>query len=473
MEHLSLNTQKKSFIAKKKSIFSEQVDPKIASYIAERENQYTKTFFALGAILWLVWILFDILFAHSVWLLILPTRIVGCLSFAIGYFIADRLHWQIKQNYIVLYTSLAISFMFSLIPEGSFFAYFTGAIFVNCLFYTTLYITRLSNLIYTAAFLSMIITPIIFNTLSFVDVLKNGVFAMISILFLMVFVADINRKNIIIFYQNMEKIKEQNQELEEKNKSIIESITYAQRIQKSILPRIKDLQAKLSGLSVIYKPKDIVSGDFYWYSQENENIFIVVADCTGHGVPGAFITLINHIFLNQAVLEKHILNTNQILHFVREKLVYTISSDENTKIRDGMDVALLNIDKSNMSIEFSGANRPLWMVQKQNPSELIEINGDKLFVGFHEGWDQTYFLSHSYKIQQGDRIYLFTDGITDLFGGTREKGSKFGKKRLRELILNTFHYPIDEQKKHIEAYLENWQGNLPQVDDICMVCVEV
>lgn len=158
---------------------------------------------------------------------------------------------------------------------------------------------------------------------------------------------------------------------------------------------------------------------------------------------------------------------------MREKLVLTISDGENTNLRDGMDVAILNIDKSNMSVEFSGANRPLWIIQKQNPSELLEINGDKLFDGYQEGWAQTSFVSHSIQVQQGDRLYLFTDGVTDLFGGHRMHGNKFGKKRLRELLLNTFHYSIQEQKNHIAESLSAWQGDLPQVDDMCMVCIEI
>lgn len=182
--------------------------------------------------------------------------------------------------------------------------------------------------------------------------------------------------------------------------------------------------------------------------------------------------MINNNFLNQVIKEQQILDPSKALTSVREKVIYTLNPHQNeTYIKDGMDISLLSIDTKTFSVEFSGANRPLWVMRGDTIEQLEEIQGDKIFIGYDEDWQNKNFHKKEFTLNKGDRIYLFTDGITDQFGG--EKDKKFGKNNLKQLLHQNFYQPMRIQKYIIEETLTQWQGNNPQTDDICVVGIQI
>jgi serine phosphatase RsbU (regulator of sigma subunit)/tetratricopeptide (TPR) repeat protein len=253
-------------------------------------------------------------------------------------------------------------------------------------------------------------------------------------------------------------------EIEEKNKNILDSITYAKRIQGALLASENLLKKNLSEHFVLYKPKDIVSGDFYWAVEKDDLFFLAAADCTGHGVPGAFMSLINTIFLNEAIIGKGISDPAKILDEVRTQLLLTLNAEGQTEeTKDGMDVALVSLNKKTNMLTFACANNPIWMIRE---GKLNVFSPDKFPVGKHYGIEKS-FTQHEFKLQKGDSLYLFTDGYADQFGGPR--GKKFKYKQLSEQLIAISEKKLPEQKNLLETVLENWKGKLEQVDDILIM----
>ncbi|MCC7331243.1 MAG: tetratricopeptide repeat protein [Flavobacteriales bacterium] len=253
--------------------------------------------------------------------------------------------------------------------------------------------------------------------------------------------------------------------VEEKNKEISDSIIYAKRIQEAILPSRYSLTEHLKNGFVLYKPKDIVSGDFYWLEKYNESIYFAAADCTGHGVPGAMVSVVCANALSKALLEENQTETGELLDRTRELVVERFTkNDENVK--DGMDISLCRI--SNNQLQWSGANNPLWIIRK-NSNEVEEIKGNKQPIGKSDSSQP--FTSHEVELTTGDTIYIFTDGFADQFGG--EKGKKFMYKQLKELFLAINHLKMDEQREKLNQAFINWQGSQEQVDDVCIIGVRV
>ena len=269
-------------------------------------------------------------------------------------------------------------------------------------------------------------------------------------------------------------IEEKNELVESKNKEITDSIFYARRIQRALLASDSLLQQHLPEYFVLNKPKDIVSGDFYWAtmmrseSSDKESFCLAVADCTGHGVPGAFMSLLNISFLNQAVIEKKLSSPELVLDHVRTQIISALNplgSGEET--RDGMDAILCVFDFKGMWLRFSAANNPLWLIRN---NELKEFGADKMPVGMYHG-EQKPFSKQTLGLRKGDMIYLFTDGYADQFGGP--KGKKFKYKKLQELLLEHHAKPVEEQRTILDATIEEWRSGLEQVDDILVVGIRV
>jgi serine phosphatase RsbU (regulator of sigma subunit) len=256
-------------------------------------------------------------------------------------------------------------------------------------------------------------------------------------------------------------IEEQKHIVEEKQKEIIDSINYARRIQYTLLAHKETLQVNLSDHFVLFKPKDIVSGDFYWAAAHGNRFYIAVCDSTGHGVPGAFMSLLNIGFLSEAIKEKNIAEPHLILNYVRERLIDTISKDEQ---KDGMDGILLCIDKSTAEpkISYAAANNEPILIQAGN---IIELEKDKMPVGKGERTES--FTTFTIQPQKGDVLYLYTDGYADQFGGP--KGKKFKYKPLNELLLSVHQLGVEQQQIMINTKFEEWKGNLEQVDDVCII----
>ncbi len=259
-------------------------------------------------------------------------------------------------------------------------------------------------------------------------------------------------------------IEKQKDEVEYQKKEIIDSITYAKRLQKAILPHRVEILETIPQSFVIYLPKDIVAGDFYWAETMNEYYYIAVADCTGHGVPGAMVSMVCSNAMNRTINEFGLTETGDILNKVRELVLNTFirSGDD---IQDGMDISLCRINKSTKEIQWSGANNPLWFYKNGN---LHEIKADKQPIGKYDYAKP--FTTHNLKTELNTNYYLFTDGFSDQFGTNNKKMTK---KRFRDLIISIQGKDMSTQKQLIQHYFKNWKGDEKQVDDVCIIGITI
>lgn len=262
----------------------------------------------------------------------------------------------------------------------------------------------------------------------------------------------------------VEKISQQKNEISEKNREITDSIKYASRIQYAALTTNEYIKHNFPfEYFILYKPKDIVSGDFYWLTRKDEHIYLAICDSTGHGVPGAFMSLLNISFLNEAINEKNITEPNLIFNYVRQRLIENLAQEEQ---QDGMDGTLLKINSSTGQITYSAAyNEPIMV----RDNKIIPLPADKMPIG--KGLKQESFTNYQLNIQKGDRIYLLTDGFADQFGGLNELerkkgGKKFKYKKIRQLLTEISYNHLDTQLHTLNNSFENWRGDLEQVDDV-------
>jgi ligand-binding sensor domain-containing protein/serine phosphatase RsbU (regulator of sigma subunit) len=255
----------------------------------------------------------------------------------------------------------------------------------------------------------------------------------------------------------------QKEELAQKNKDITDSIEYAKRIQVAILPQ----KIPFSRTFILFKPKAIVSGDFYWLIEKDGREFIAAVDCTGHGVPGAFMSIIGHNMLNKIVKEYGILKPSDILKHLDKEVNNTLqqTAEERNVVKDGMDMALVCFNKEENVLEFSGAYNPLFLIRK---GELFETKGDRFTIGRSVAdFGEKVFTNHSIKIEKGDSIYLFSDGYADQFGGIA--GKKFKLAPMKDLLLKIQNKSMEEQKLILDNTIEAWRGNIEQIDDIMVI----
>ncbi|MEO6882845.1 MAG: tetratricopeptide repeat protein [Bacteroidia bacterium] len=261
--------------------------------------------------------------------------------------------------------------------------------------------------------------------------------------------------------------------VDEKNKDITDSIYYARRIQRALLTSEGYLKKYLSDYFILYKPKDIVSGDFYWAINTENNFFIATADCTGHGVPGAFMSMLGINFLNEIVIEKKVLQPDKIMNDLRQNIIHALNPEETQEeAKDGMDMVLCAFDFKNRKLNLAASNNPVWIIRNAESESrfLEEIKPDKFPVGKHDK-DIIPFTAHEINLQKGDVVYTFTDGYADQFGGV--SGKKFKYKALKDLLLSNSHKSMEEQQKVMTQTIESWKGNLEQVDDILLIGIKV
>ncbi len=299
--------------------------------------------------------------------------------------------------------------------------------------------------------------------------IRNG-FVMGSMLFAILLVIILfslvkNKKAKKIIEKQKIEVEHQKHEVEEKQKEIIESITYAKRLQEAILPPQEFVDKHTPDNFILYKPKDLVAGDFYWAEKLNDLFFIAAADSTGHGVPGAMVSVVCSNALNRSVKEFNLTTTGEILDKTRELVLETFEKSVS-EVKDGMDVSLLCIDHKNKQIFWSGANNPLWYI---NNNELHEIKADKQPIGKTEYPKP--FTTHHISYEARTTFYLFTDGFADQFGGP--KGKKFKYKPFGDLLLSNNHLPLKQQSNLINNAFEDWKDNLEQVDDVCIVGIRI
>ncbi|MCX6311281.1 MAG: tetratricopeptide repeat protein [Bacteroidetes bacterium] len=260
--------------------------------------------------------------------------------------------------------------------------------------------------------------------------------------------------------------------VEEKNKSITDSINYAERIQSALLTQKETWEEIVPEYFILFKPRDVVSGDFYWAYSSNAYAVWCAADCTGHGVPGAFMSVLGMSFLDEIVSGKKIFSTGLILNLLREKIIHALEQrGREIRQRDGMDISIFSWNKKNNTIEFSGANNPAVIIRKSVAgNEVIFLEADKMPVGVHSG-DLKDFGKRDFQLQKGDALYCFTDGYADQFGG--EKGKKFKYKQLEEKLLAVSAMKMSEQKNVLDKTFEDWKGNLEQLDDVCVIGIRI
>ena len=268
------------------------------------------------------------------------------------------------------------------------------------------------------------------------------------------------------------KLAEKNKIIEQKNKNINDSITYAQRIQEAILPPQTYITELLHENFIFYKPKDIVSGDFYWVKQVGNHIITVVADCTGHGVPGAFMSMLGISFLNEIIQKREIIQTDQIINELRNQIKHSLRQHgHENETRDGMDIAVCAINMKNKKIQYSGAYNPLFLIrEKNNIPELIEIKADRMPVGFYYGKEKP-FTYNEMQLEPNDIFYTFSDGFIDQFGGDNNK--RFMSSNFKKLLLNIYDEPMQQQKETLEKTFNNWKKDYEQMDDILIMGIKV
>jgi ligand-binding sensor domain-containing protein/serine phosphatase RsbU (regulator of sigma subunit) len=267
--------------------------------------------------------------------------------------------------------------------------------------------------------------------------------------------------------QRTMEIEQQKEIIEEKQIEILDSINYAQRIQKSLMATDKMLDEHLKDYFVYFQPKDIVSGDFYWATPAKDGFLVVNADSTGHGVPGAIMSMLNISCLEKAT-ESGLDQPAEVLDFTRKKVIETLAKDGSAEGgKDGMDCSLVKYDIANMKITFAAAHNGIWIVRGE---ELIEYKADKMPVGKHHH-DQVPFSQTEVELQKGDIVYTFTDGYPDQFGG--EKGKKFKYKSLKKLLIEFSKMPMKEQGQALSKHFEAWKGDLEQLDDVCIIGVKI
>lgn len=270
-----------------------------------------------------------------------------------------------------------------------------------------------------------------------------------------------------IFNLDITQQKESEELIREKNKDITDSINYAKKIQQAILPSEELLLKKYPDAFVLYQPKDIISGDFYWYMPVADHLLFVCADCTGHGVPGALMSMIGSNIISHIVNEKETMSPHDVLTELDKRVRKTLKQDEEPDSRDGMDIAFCSLHHEKRLLHYAGANRPLAIFRK---GELIEYAPSKFPIGGQLSTEKK-FEGNTIQLEKGDCVYLFTDGVIDQFGGPL--GKKLMKKRFYELLQRIHHESMKEQKKQILLFFEEWKGGLEQVDDVLVMGIRV
>jgi serine phosphatase RsbU (regulator of sigma subunit) len=264
--------------------------------------------------------------------------------------------------------------------------------------------------------------------------------------------------------QALELIEVQKVELELRDRNITDSLIYAQRIQEALLPSESYFRKHFADSFILFKPKNIVSGDFYWIGEKGEKIFVVAADCTGHGVPGALMSMIGLKIIEKTINEDNIEIPSKILAVMNRGLEKTFSREKNigTIIRDGMDIGLCIIDRKRKKVDYAGAFLPLYLIRDGN---LIEIIADKIIIGMNPGGLP--YTDHEIDLLDDDIFYIFSDGYVDQFGGNENK--KFMYRRFRYLLTTIHHFPVNDQKAILDENIKTWMGSNEQVDDIMVI----
>lgn len=294
------------------------------------------------------------------------------------------------------------------------------------------------------------------------------IYTVIGLLIIVLVFAGFMFNRFKVTQKQKEIIEKQKQLVEENQKEIIDSITYAKRIQQVLLTSEKYIGNYVKEFFILFKPKDIVSGDFYWAIYLNNKFYLATADCTGHGVPGAFMSMLGINFLNEIIIEKGITRPDEILNALRTEIIEALNPEGTIeKSKDGMDMSLCCFDFSKLTLEYASANNGIYIVRNK---EIMELKGDKMPVGMHTDEIKP-FTWNKIQLQEGDGVYTYTDGYPDQFGGP--KGKKFKYKQFIEQLLEISHQGMIVQKETLSKVFANWKENLEQVDDVTVIGIRI
>jgi serine phosphatase RsbU (regulator of sigma subunit) len=265
-----------------------------------------------------------------------------------------------------------------------------------------------------------------------------------------------------------DKVKERTIEIESQKEEITSSIEYASRIQMAMLPVEDHFKESFSDYFIIFKPRDIVSGDFYWIGEDAKSIFFTVADCTGHGVPGAFMSTMGISTLNEIIANNRNLQSNKVLNLLRQKTMTALHQTGKVgEAADGMDIAFCVLNKNRKTLQYSGAFNPLFIFQG---GELKEYKADRMPIGVYYGKEIS-FTNYVINVAKGDTLYIFSDGFASQFGGP--EGAKYKKYNLRRILSDIYYRPMIEQRNILLTEFDSWKGSADQVDDITIIGVRI
>lgn len=257
-------------------------------------------------------------------------------------------------------------------------------------------------------------------------------------------------------------------EIETRHKEVMDSVNYAKKIQEAILPDLNEIFNHIPHSFILFKPRDIVSGDFYWFAHKNNISIIAAVDCTGHGVPGAFMSMIGNTLLNKLVLEKNIVDPGEILSKLDKEVNHALKQNRSdSESRDGMDVALLKIDYTKMEICYAGANRPLYYIKE---NQLTEIKASKFPIGGMQLENEKIFQNHILQVSPFDTFYISTDGFADQFGGV---GKKLMTKKFKDILVSIQDKKMSEQRMYLSNFIEEWKKDFEQTDDILVIGIRI
>jgi serine phosphatase RsbU (regulator of sigma subunit) len=459
----------------------------------ETERFHTITCW-IGIVLNLVWAISDYV--------VFPEKFFDFFLFRVSVSVSSLIFLSFKNKlrdgiyfcmfYLVLGISIQNAYMWSLMDAGHFkqhtFAYIALFIGAGML---VLWEIWYSVFIFIATLVSNFIFLKVNSQLNPSDFLINGGLLTLTVALFSVFLIRSRYRLTIkeiksrlqlskskeLLQEEHKTVIHQKKEIEEKNTEILSSIRYAKRIQYALLPPEEKMNELFNDYFVFYQPKDIVSGDFYWatkvlttrFDDDNTAIHLIaVADCTGHGVPGAFMSLIGNNYLKQSAKEKSVNTPAQALDFLNTNVVATLNQHTtDVPVRDGMDISLVAIEFTTKKLQFAGANNPIYILRNK---ELIVLKPDKQAIG-SVSEELKSFTNHSFDLQTGDLIYMFTDGFADQFGGP--DGKKLKYKKFQEYLISITELSMQEQKNFLKSKFEEWRGSSEQTDDVCVVGIKI
>lgn len=437
----------------------------------------------IGMALNLVWFLGDFLSIKEYWIPFFIFRVCVCLVSLLVLLLRRQLGISIYSCMFVLVLGISIqnAYMWSVMDiahlQKHAFAYMVLFIGVGML---VLWEMRLSWILLGATIVANIIFYVLNSPLTVDEFITNGGLLTFTVAFFCVFLIRTRYRltyneirSRLELARSKEIIEQAHEEVVFQKKEITDSINYARSIQRSLIPEEQLFNTHFTDSFVLFKPKDIVSGDFYWIHEKENHVFYATGDCTGHGVPGGFMTMLGLSFLDEIVEAKRVSDPGMILDLMRDKIISTLKQNGNFgESKDGMDITVCVIDKSTRQLAYASANNPLYIIRDaadEALKSLIIYKADKQPCGFYH--DYKPFTSQTIALEKGDRIYTFSDGFPDQFGGPN--GKKFMHKQFKEILLKHAPLAFKEQKRLLNTALLDWQGDLDQVDDVLVIGVQV